>query len=578
MWFDRATRAGHAALRAGFAYALQREPLGTCHAANRAMRLPQGFDALHDPALNKGTAFTLAERDALGLRGLLPPRVCTIEEQIARVKANLKTKESPLERYVLLAALQGRNQTLFYRVLMENMEELMPIVYTPTVGEACVSYGRIFRQPRGLYVSRLDRGRVAEVLRNWPHADDVRVIVVTDGERILGLGDLGANGMGIPCGKLALYTACAGVPPEACLHIAIDAGTENEKLRNDPFYLGQREARLRGAEYDALLEEFVAAVEQVFPGALLQFEDFATTNAFALLSRYRDRLPTFDDDIQGTAAVAVAGILSALRLTRGRLTDQKILFLGAGEAGTGIADLFSSMVAEEGLPAQQARERCWFFDSKGLVVASRRDLAAHKKPYAHAGQPASSFLDAVKAVRPTAIIGVSGAAATFTREVLEEMTRLNEQPIVFALSNPTSKSECTAEEAYRFTSGRAVFASGSPFPDVVLKQRRFVPGQGNNSYIFPGVGLGILASGAQRVTDEMFAAAARALTSLVTPVDLEAGRIFPALSRIREVSLAIGAAVATVAWDRGLSKKPRPADVRAHVAGCMYQPVYPSYD
>ncbi|HUJ27205.1 MAG TPA: NAD-dependent malic enzyme [Myxococcales bacterium] len=541
------------------------------------MRLPQGTDPLHDPALHKGTAFTLAERDALGLRGLLPPRVCTLEEQVDRVRENLKTAATPLQKYILLTSLQGRNETLFYRVLMDDLDGLMPIVYTPTVGEACQQYGRIFRQPRGLYVSRADRGCVAEVLRNWPRADDVRVIVVTDGERILGLGDLGANGMGIPCGKLALYTACAGVAPAGCLPIAIDVGTDNEALRNDRFYLGMREKRLRGAEYDALLEEFVAAVEQVFPGALLQFEDFATQNAFALLARYRERLPTFDDDIQGTASVAVAGVLSAMRITRGRLSDQKLLFLGAGEAGTGIADLFVSMLADEGVRQAEARQRCWFVDSKGLVVASRRDLAHHKKPYAHDAAPTASFLEAVKAVKPTAIIGVSGAPATFTAEVLAEMARINEYPLVFALSNPTSKSECTAEEAYRHSNGRAVFASGSPFPEVTFNGKRFTPGQGNNSYIFPGVGLGVVSSGATRVTDEMFAAAARALAALVGPADLDLGRIYPALSRIREVSLAIGTAVAKVAWDRGLTKRPRPADVREHVAGCMYQPVYPDF-
>jgi malate dehydrogenase (oxaloacetate-decarboxylating)(NADP+) len=542
-----------------------------------AIRLSRSTDPLRDPALNKGTAFTLEERDALGLHGLLPPRVCTMEEQIARVMANLRRKESPLEKYIFLAALQGRNQTLFYRVLVDHIEELMPIVYTPTVGEACQSYGHIFRQAAGLYVSRLDRGRIARVLRNWPAAAEVRVIVVTDGERILGLGDLGANGMGIPCGKLALYTACAGIPPQACLPIAIDAGTENDVLRDDPLYLGTKERRLRGPAYDELIDEFVSAVQEVFPGALLQFEDFATANAFTLLSRYRDRLPTFDDDIQGTAAMAVAGVISALRFTGGKLAGQRLLFLGAGEAGTGIADLFVAMLGEEGVPEADARRLCWFVDSKGLVVASRPGLAAHKRPYAHDAAPVRDLLAAVRAVRPTALMGVSGAGGTFTRPVLEEMARINERPIVFPLSNPTSKSECTPADAYAWTNGRAVVASGSPFPEVTLGGRRFLPGQGNNSYIFPGVGLGIMASGTVSVTDEMFSAAARALAALVGPADLELGRVYPALSRIREVSLAIGAAVATVAWDRGLTARPRPADIRAHVAGCMYQPVYPTY-
>jgi malate dehydrogenase (oxaloacetate-decarboxylating)(NADP+) len=538
---------------------------------------PPGAEALRYPALNKGTAFTLAERDALGLHGLLPPRVCTMEEQIVRVMANLRRKESPLEKYIFLTALQGRNQTLFYRVLIDHLEELMPIVYTPTVGEACQSYGHIFRQATGLYISPNDRGRIARVLRNWPAAREVQVIVVTDGERILGLGDLGANGMGIPCGKLALYTACAGIPPQACLPVALDLGTENEALRDDPLYLGVRQRRLRGPAYHDLLEEFVTAVEEVFPGALLQFEDFATENAFALLSRYRDRLPTFDDDIQGTAAVAVAGLISALRLTGGTLQGQRLLFLGAGEAGTGIADLFVAILGEAGVPEADARRRCWFVDSKGLVVSSREGLAAHKRPYAHEGPPVRDLVAAVQHVRPTALIGVSGAPAAFTRPVLEEMARLNDRPIVFALSNPTSKCECTAAEAYGWTSGRAVVATGSPSAEVTIGSRRFLAGQGNNSYIFPGVGLGVMASGARRVTEEMFAAAARALATLVGPADLELGRIFPSLSRIREVSLEIATAVASVAWQRGLTDRPRPADIRAYLASRMYQPIYPSY-
>jgi malate dehydrogenase (oxaloacetate-decarboxylating)(NADP+) len=539
--------------------------------------LPAGVDPLRHSALNKGTAFTLAERDVLALHGRLPPRVCTMEEQIGRVMENLHRKESPIEKYIFLTALQRRNQTLFYRVLIDHLEELMPIVYTPTVGEACESFSQIFRDAAGLYISLNDRGRIASVLRNWPGTRDVQVIVVTDGERILGLGDLGANGMGISCGKLALYTACAGIRPEAGLPIALDVGTENEALRADPVYLGLRQHRLRGSAYLDLIEEFVAAVEEVFPGALLQFEDFATENAFAVLSRYRDRLPTFDDDIQGTAAMAVAGLLSALRLTGGTLAAQRLLLLGAGEAGTGIANLFVAMLEAEGMPAAEARRRCWFVDVKGLVVSSRADVSAHSRPYAHDGPPLRELLASVQQVRPTALIGVSGAASTFTRPVLEEMARLNERPIVFALSNPTSRSECTAAEAYAWTDGRAVVATGSPFAEVAMGGKRFVAGQGNNSYVFPGVGLGVVASGARRVTDEMFAAAARALAGLVGPADLEVGRVFPALSRIREVSLEIATAVAEIAWKRGLTDRPRPADPRSHVASTMYQPIYPIY-
>ena len=539
--------------------------------------LPPGVDPLRHAALNKGTAFTVAERDALGLHGLLPPRVCTMEEQIVRVMENLRRKESPLEKYIFLTALQGRNQTLFYRVLIDYLEELMPIIYTPTVGEACQSYGHIYRQPSGLYVSRNDRGRIARLLRNWRAAAEINTIVVTDGERILGLGDLGANGMGISCGKLALYTACAGIPPQACLPIALDVGTENDALRADPLYLGVRERRLRGAAYHELLDEFVGGVEEVFPGALLQFEDFATENAFALLSRHRDRLPTFNDDIQGTAAMTVAGLISALRLTGGTLAAQRLLFFGAGSAATGIADLFVAMLVDEGVSPAEARRRCWFFDVKGLVVSSRKDLAAHNTVYAHEGPPVRELLATVRELRPTALIGVSGAPATFTRPVLEEMARINQRPIVFALSNPTSKAECTPAEAYGWTDGRAVVATGSPFPETAVGVRRFLASQGNNSYIFPGVGLGVVLSGARRVTDEMFVASARALAVLVRPADLELGRVYPALTRIREVSLEIASAVASVAWDSGLTDRRRPADIRAFIASRMYQPMYPSY-
>ncbi|TMA71326.1 MAG: NAD-dependent malic enzyme [Deltaproteobacteria bacterium] len=539
--------------------------------------LPPGVDPLRHAALNKGTAFTVAERDALGLHGLLPPRVCTMEEQIVRVMENLRRKESPLEKYIFLTALQGRNQTLFYRVLIDYLEELMPIIYTPTVGEACQSYGHIYRQPSGLYVSRNDRGRIARLLRNWRAAAEINTIVVTDGERILGLGDLGANGMGISCGKLALYTACAGIPPQACLPIALDVGTENDALRADPLYLGVRERRLRGAAYHELLDEFVGGVEEVFPGALLQFEDFATENAFALLSRHRDRLPTFNDDIQGTAAMTVAGLISALRLTGGTLAAQRLLFFGAGSAATGIADLFVAMLVDEGVSPAEARRRCWFFDVKGLAVSSRKDLAAHNMVYAHEGPPVRELLATVRELRPTALIGVSGAPATFTRPVLEEMARINQRPIVFALSNPTSKAECTPAEAYGWTDGRAVVATGSPFPETAVGVRRFLASQGNNSYIFPGVGLGVVLSRARRVTDEMFVASARALARLVRPADLELGRVYPALTRIREVSLEIASAVASVAWDSGLTDRRRPADIRAFIASRMYQPMYPSY-
>jgi len=436
------------------------------------------------------------------------------------------------------------------------------------VGLACQRFGHIFQRPRGLFIGANDRGRVESVLRNWPYQP--AIIVVTDGERILGLGDLGANGMGIPVGKLSLYTACAGIHPKLCLPVMLDVGTNNEGLLADPYYIGLRQRRLRGAAYDELVEEFVAAAQQVFPGVLIQFEDFANQNAFRLLEKYRGRVCTFNDDIQGTAAVALAGILSALRVSGGKLAEQRLLFMGAGEAATGIADLLVS--SESSL-----RERCWLFDSRGLVVAGRKDLAEHKRPYAHQHAPIADFPGAVRALKPTAIIGVAAVGGTFTGEVLEDMARFNKRPIVFALSNPTSKSECTAEQAYRHTGGRALFACGSPFDPVSLGGSTFVPRQGNNSYIFPGVGLGVIVARARRVTDAMFMAAAHTLAEQVSQSDLAQGSLYPALPRIRAVSARIATAVAGVAYEKDLAQAPRPVDLEAHVRSQMFQPRYTSY-
>ncbi|MHC5009938.1 MAG: oxaloacetate-decarboxylating malate dehydrogenase, partial [Planctomycetota bacterium] len=480
------------------------------------------------------------------------------------------------ERYIFLVSLKDRNETLFYRLVVDNLREIMPIIYTPTVGQACQKYGHIFRRPRGMFISAEDRGRIAEVLRNWPH-DDVRIIVVTDGERILGLGDLGAAGMGIPVGKLSLYTACAGIHPTRCLPITLDVGTENEELRNDLLYPGLPEPRLRGEAYDDLIEEFVTAVGERFPKALIQLEDFATANAFKLLEKYRNRICTFDDDIQGTASVALAGIYSALRISEGELQDGRFLFLGAGEAGIGIGDLIVSALKECGLSEEEAKQRCWFMDSKGLVVESRTNLAAHKLPYAHDHEEMTDLLEAVRVLRPTALIGVSGVPQTFTQPVLEAMAEINERPIIFALSNPTSKSECSAEQAYLHTKGRAIFASGSPFDPVDYEGHTFVPGQGNNAYIFPGVGLGAIAAESRHVTDEMFFVAAKTLAAQVSGDDLALGRIYPALTHIREVSVKIATAVAEVAYERGLARAQRPADLEASIRSEMFEPDYVTY-
>jgi len=537
---------------------------------------PKGMPLLQDPVLNKGTAFTDAERDALGLRGLLPPHVCTQEQQVARVLENFRRKTSDLEKYINLTALHDRNESLFFRILIDHPDETTPIVYTPTVGLACQQFGHIFQRPRGIFVTAKDRGRIASVLANWPRRD-VAIIVVSDGERILGLGDLGANGMGIPVGKLSLYTACAGVPPTACLPVLLDVGTNNPELLKDPLYLGLAQPRLPEAEYDALVEEFVTAAREIFPGVVIQFEDFANHNAFRLLQRYRDRIPTFNDDIQGTAAVALAGVLSAIRVTGSRLGEQTLLFQGAGEAATGIADLVVAAMVAEGLDEAAARKRCWLFDSKGLVVSGRKGLAAHKLPFAHDHAEVGTLLEAVTALRPTAIIGVAAVGGAFTEDIVRKMAAQNARPIVFALSNPTSKSECTAEQAYRWSDGRALFACGSPFPPVKLGSQTFVPRQGNNSYIFPGMGLGAIVSRTTRVTESMFMVAARTLAEMVTPADLAQGSLYPPLANVRDVSAHIASAVFAVALREGLARVPEPADRLAFVKAHMYDPRYVSY-
>jgi len=540
-------------------------------------RLNRGVKILHDPIRNKGTAFTEDERDELKLRGLLPPRVHSMAEQELRVLGNIRAKSTDLERYLYLIALQDRNENLFYRVVMNHVEEMMPIIYTPTVGKACQEFQHIYRKPRGFYVSLHDKGRVKEILQNWPHKD-ARIIVVTDGERILGLGDQGADGMGIPIGKLSLYTACAGIPPTECLPVMLDVGTNNDSLLNDPLYNGIERRRESGKEYDELFDEFIQAAKEVFPGVLIQIEDFGNKNAFRFLSKYRDNTCLFDDDIQGTGAVAVAGIIASMRITGGKLSDQKLLFLGAGEAGIGIADVFVAALKEEGMSEKEARRHCWFVDSRGLLCAGREGgMTDHKLPYAHEHEYIDNLLDAVRELKPTALLGLSGQPQTFTKEIIEAMADINEQPIIFALSNPTSMAECTAEQAYTWSDGRAVFASGSPFDPVEYNGQTFVPGQGNNAYIFPGVGLGIIVSQSRTVTDEMFLAAARALAEQVKESDLERGRVYPPLSDIRGVSAKIAACVAQMAYDNGFTDREEPEDVLADVQEYMYRPVYPHY-
>jgi malate dehydrogenase (oxaloacetate-decarboxylating)(NADP+) len=535
---------------------------------------PTGYNVLRDPRLNKGTAFTEAERRAYRLEGLLPPAVINIDLQVARRRAEIANLDDDLLKYLVLSDLQARNETLFYAVVMSDPATYMPLVYTPTVGEACQKFAHIFREARGMFLPISARGRIREILANWPEKD-VRFIVVTDGERILGLGDLGAGGMGIPLGKLALYTACAGVPPQYCLPVVLDVGTNNQVLLDDPLYLGLRHNRVRGEEYMAFVDEFVAAVQSLYPKCCIQWEDFANINAVPILERYRDKICTYNDDIQGTAGVALAGIFAALRITGQKMTDQRFLFLGAGSAATGIAELISQAMALEGIDIREARGRNALFDIHGLLVASRTDLADFQKPFAQDGPSVSSFVEAVKAVCPTGIIGVSTVPKLFTREVIEAMAEFNEHPIIFPYSNPTSRSECTAEEAYSWSGGRAVFASGSPFPPVEIAGRKFVPGQGNNVYIFPAMGMAVFATEATRVTEEMFIVAAQAVAEQVTEENLSTGLIYPPQSRILEASLYVAKRVASYIFDKGLARVPRPDDIGSLIRSCAYRPVYP---
>jgi malate dehydrogenase (oxaloacetate-decarboxylating)(NADP+) len=536
---------------------------------------PVGYARLRTPRLNKGSAFTVAERAAYDLEGLLPPGVSTLEMQVARTHAELSNLDDDLQKYLLLSDLQARNETLFYAVLMSDPATFMPIVYTPTVGEACQKFDHIFRAARGMYLPITARGRLQRILGNWPQTD-VRFIVVTDGERILGLGDLGVGGMGIPIGKLALYTACAGVPPQYCLPITLDVGTNNAGLLEDPLYLGLRQNRVRGEEYMAFIDEFVTAVQARFPKCCIQWEDFANINAVPVLERYRDRICTYNDDIQGTAAVALAGVFGALRISGQKLTEQRFLFLGGGSAATGIAELISEAMALEGMNIAAARARNALFDINGLMVKSRTDLAPFQKPFAQDHAPIDRFVDAVRALRPTGIIGVSTVPKLFNQQVIEAMAEINERPIIFPYSNPTSRSECTAEEAYRWSNGRAIFASGSPFSPVEIAGKTFVPGQGNNVYIFPAMGMAVYATQATRVTEEMFIIAAKAVAEQVSDASLATGLIYPPQSQIFESSLHVAARVAGYIFEKGLARVTPPKDLAAHIQASAYRPAYPA--
>jgi malate dehydrogenase (oxaloacetate-decarboxylating)(NADP+) len=535
----------------------------------------RGIDLLQAPSLNKSTAFTEAEKQMLGIVGLVPDVTETEEVQLRRVMMQLGHKTTDLDRYIYLVNLLDHNETLFYRTVMSDPARFLPIVYDPTIGEACLKFGHIYRQARGMYLSITRRGKVTDVLRNWPEKD-VRVICVTDGGRILGLGDLGANGAGIPIGKLELYTACAGVPPQYLLPIYLDAGTNNEQYLHDPLYLGLRRNRPSTKELYSFVDEFVDAVQEVFPRCCIHFEDWTGVDAVQLLQRYRDKYCVYNDDVQGTAGIVLAGMINAAKIKGKKLSDEKYLFLGAGSAGIGLADLLCSALVEDGLTLERAQSKVYMFDINGLLESSRTDLVDFQKPYAHKHPPERDFVAAIESVKPTTIIGVSTVGGTFTQKVIEAMSRLNERPVVLALSNPTEHAECTAEQAYTWSKGKAIYAAGVQFPTVHLNGRTFQPGQANNFYIFPAVGMAVYATQATRVTDEMFIEAAGAVADQVPGELLNQGLLYPLQANVLEAEIQTAARVARLVFDSGLARVSRPADMLAFIRAHVYKPEYSS--
>jgi malate dehydrogenase (oxaloacetate-decarboxylating)(NADP+) len=534
-----------------------------------------GMDLLQDPSLNKSTAFTEAERQALGIVGLVPDVTETADVQLSRVMMQLGHKAADLDRYIYLVNLLDHDETLFYRTIMSDPARFLPIVYDPTIAEACLKFGHIYRQTRGMYMSITRRGSVKEVLKNWP-LTDIRFICVTDGGRILGLGDLGANGAGIPIGKLQLYTACAGVPPQYLLPMYLDAGTNNEQYLHDPLYLGMRKARPPTEELYSFVDEFMEAVQEVFPKCCVHFEDWTGVDAVHLLERYRDKYCCYNDDVQGTAGITLAGMINAMKLKGTKLRDEKYLFLGAGSAGIGLANLLCSALVQQGMTLQEAQSRVYMFDINGLLESTRTDLVDFQKPYAHKHAPTRDFVAAIESIKPTTIIGVSTIGGAFTQQVIDAMTRINERPIVLALSNPTEKAECTAEQAYTWSKGKAIFAAGVQFPPVHLNGQTFLPGQANNFYIFPAVGMAIFATQAARVTDEMFIEAASGVADQVAPELLKEGLLYPLQANILETEIQTAARVAKLVFDSGLARVPRPSDMVAFIRSHVYKAEYPA--
>ena len=532
-----------------------------------------GYSMLRNPRYNKGTAFTKEEREKYGLLGMLPDKIETIETQIMRVQEQLDNLEKPINKYIYLMQLLETNETLFFKTITSEPAKFLPLVYTPTVGEACQRLGHITRRPRGLYISIDQKDHIKDILRNWPEKD-IRFSVVTDGGRILGLGDLGINGMGISIGKLILYSSCGGVPPEHTLPIVLDVGTNNEEFLNDPLYPGLNRKRVRGKEFDDFVAAFVEAMYEVFPKICIQWEDFTGVDAIRILNTYRDKVCTFNDDIQGTAAIATAGFISISRLMKKSFVDQRFLFMGAGAAAFGIADMLLKKFIRDGLTREEALSQIWMFDVNGLLVKSRTDLAEHQLQFAHDSEPSDSFADAILKIKPTAIVGVSTVGGAFNSQVIENMSAVNERPIIFPYSNPTTHSECTAEQAYTWSKGKAIFASGSPFAPVEYKGKTFTPGQGNNVFIFPALGMAIFATEAKRVTDEMLLTAAEAVAQQVTNEDFEKGLIYPNVDDILKVSMKVAEKVAEYIFDNGLASVERPKNIRDFIKSKMYVPSY----
>jgi malate dehydrogenase (oxaloacetate-decarboxylating)(NADP+) len=544
-------------------------------AASKTAAGKRGVELLHDPTLNKSTAFAEAEKQALGIVGLVPDVIESMDVQLNRVRMRLGAKTTDLERYIYLINLLDHNETLFYRTVMSDPAYFLPIVYDPTIGEACLKFGHIYRQTRGMYLSMTRRGKVKEVLRNWP-VEDVRFICVTDGGRILGLGDLGANGAGIPIGKLQLYTACAGVPPQYLMPMYLDAGTNNEQYLHDPLYLGMRKTRPPTDELYSFVDEFMEAVQEVFHKCCVHFEDWTGVDAIHLLERYRDKYCVYNDDVQGTAGITLTGMINAAKLKGKKLKDEKYLFLGAGSAGIGLANLLCSALVGQGMSLKDAQSRVYMFDIHGLLESSRTDLVDFQKPYAHKHAPAKDFVAAIRSIKPTTIIGVSTVGGAFTKQVVEAMSEINERPVILALSNPTDKAECTPEQAYTWSKGKAIYAAGVQFPPVHYDGHTFLPGQANNFYIFPAVGMAIFATQAKRVTDEMFIEAGQAVADQVPADLLKQGLLYPLQSNVLETEIKTAARVAKLVFDSKLAQVDRPADMETFIRSHVYKPEYPA--